>query len=549
MGMTRRVSSVVGVVWLSMTLPASAVAQVHYDPASGSPWNQRASEGPDAQVPGWYYNLGVTGMRAELVANEPTTLLVRYVFPGSVAAGQIEAGDVIVGAGGKSFQTPHRNGYGEEVFGGYGPIMDFADALEGCQSKKADGKLKLSVRRNGKVKEVTLSVGKTYGSYAPTFPAKCPKSEKILAELLAMLAQNQNEDGSFGEIIADFYAPLALLASGEPRYLPAVTRVVENISKQAQNDHSRDALINWHYMSWAIITSEYYLATGDKRVLSTIQTIHDSIAKSQYLNMSQINPQAKESHPDSFPKGPRDSHGGWGHNPGFEGYGPIAMITGQGALAYALMHRCGIKVDRAKHDAAYDFLHRGTGANGYVWYGDSPGGGPDSWADMGRTGATAIANMLSPYPEPIYRQRALLHARVMGMHPQSFPDTHGSPMMGMVYQAIGSNVDQQCFRSVMDANRWWFTMAHCPDGTFSYQPNRDNAGYGNGNRAMASAVVALIYSIPKQSLVITGKQPPKPAGKTLPKPAGKGTAKPAAKAPEPPIDAVPAPGTLYLKSE
>ena len=43
----------------------------------------------------------------------------------------------------------------------------------------------------------------------------------------------------------------------------------------------------------------------------------------------------KESHPHALPKGKLDAHGGWGHNPGFEGYGPICMITGQGALAFA----------------------------------------------------------------------------------------------------------------------------------------------------------------------------------------------------------------------
>lgn len=494
-------------MWL-VALTGPATAQVHYNPEAGSPWNQRAEDGPDAQVPGWYYNLGITGIRAELVAAEPTTLLVRYVFPGCIASGVIEVGDVIGGAAGHPFQVPHRNGYGKEVFGGHGPVMDFAVALEACQEKKADGKLRLSVLRGGKVKEVVLNVGKAYGSYSATFPAKCPKSEKILGELLARLVQNQNPDGSFGDILADFYTPLSLLASGEAKYMPAVTRFMERIARDAQQNQA-GGLINWWYMSWAITSCEYYLATGDERVLPTIQRVHDLIAKSQYLDMSQINSKVKESHPDSYPKDPRQSHGGWGHNPGFEGYGPIAMITGQGALAYALMHRCGIQVDRAKHDAAYNFLHRGTGANGYVGYGDGAGA-PDDWADMGRTGATAIANMLSPYPEPAYRQRALVHARVMGMHPESFPDTHASPMMGMVYQSLGAHVDPQSFRRVMDSNRWWFTMAQCPDGTFYYQPNRDNAGYGTTNRVMASAVVAFIYSIPKQSLTITGKQPPKP---------------------------------------
>ena len=99
----------------------------------------------------------------------------------------------------------------------------------------------------------------------------------------------------------------------------------------------------------------------------SVQEVHDFLVSGQYLHMSQINPKAKKSHPDSYPKGPENSHGGWGHNPGFEGYGPIAMLTGQGALAYSLMHRCGIRIDREKHDAAYRFLKKGTGQNGYVW--------------------------------------------------------------------------------------------------------------------------------------------------------------------------------------
>jgi len=131
---------VVAVMWFQFTASPPAVAQVNYDAETGSPWNQRADDGPDAQVPGWYYNLGVTGIRAELVAAEPTTLHVRYVFPGSIASGLIEAGDVIGGVGGRPFQVPHRNGYGVEFFGGHGPIMEFAAALEACQEKKADGK-------------------------------------------------------------------------------------------------------------------------------------------------------------------------------------------------------------------------------------------------------------------------------------------------------------------------------------------------------------------------------------------------------------------------
>lgn len=241
-------------------------------------------------------------------------------------------------------------------------------------------------------------------------------------------------------------------------------------------------------MGAAILLSEYYLATKEEWVLSELQEVHDFLAASQY-----------------FPDGPTRAYGGWGHNPGFEGYGPIAMITGQGALAYALMARCGIKIDRTRHDAAYDFLKRGTGANGYVWYKDGVNGDGTGWADMGRTGAAGIANFLSPYSEPVYRERALLHSNVIGEHPQSFPDTHGSPAMGMGFTALAANIAPENFRALMDANRYWFTLAQCNDGSFYYQPNRDNAGYGPDARMTATATAAFIFTIPKQSLILTGK--------------------------------------------
>ena len=37
-------------------LVASPRTQVHYHP-DGRPWKQHAARGPDAEVPGWYYNL------------------------------------------------------------------------------------------------------------------------------------------------------------------------------------------------------------------------------------------------------------------------------------------------------------------------------------------------------------------------------------------------------------------------------------------------------------------------------------------------------------
>ena len=203
------------------------MAQVDY--AGDHPWSQRADSGPDAEVPGWYYNLGITGIRAELVADKPKALLVKYVFPGTPARKPIRINDLIIGANGQRFQNKHRDGYGMEVFGADGPVAELADALEACQGKSGTGKLPLMVKRGEATINVDLEIGKKYGSYAATYPANCPKSEKILKELLGYISKQQNEEGSFGDPVHNTFAALALLGSGNKRYLPAVERNLRHL--------------------------------------------------------------------------------------------------------------------------------------------------------------------------------------------------------------------------------------------------------------------------------------------------------------------------------
>ncbi|MBL8803878.1 MAG: hypothetical protein JNN27_17880 [Planctomycetes bacterium] len=478
-------------------------AQVHYY-GDGRPWSERASEGPDAEVPGWFYNLGRTGLRVELVADAPTHLVVRHVFKDSPAHGRVEVGDHIVGVHGKRFETPHRNGYGMEVFGPQGPLLDFAEALEACQSKSGEGRLELMLERNGKPHKASLTVGTNYGEFAPSYPAECKKSERILAELLEQLVAAQRDDGSFWDPVTDTFAPLALLASGKREHLAAAER---NARYHARTTKAvdEDSLINWRYMTAGIVLSEFHAATGEEWVVKELEEVRDFLMSSQYMSLDQVNPQSKVSHPDSYPKNALQQRGGWGHIQGFEGYGPIAMLTGQGALTLALMHHCGVKIDRERLDAATAFLERGAGSNGYVWYADDVAGDKD-WADMGRTGAAGIALHLHPWPDTAIKSRARKHSLVIGEHPLSFPDTHGSPIMGMGYAALAANIDPANFRSLMDANRWWFTLSQCTDGSFYYQPNRDNAGYGADSRLSASAVTAFIFSIPKRNLLVTGRK-------------------------------------------
>ena len=462
-------------------------AQVHYHP-NGSPWNQRAAAGPDAEVPGWYYNLGVTGIRVELVKEHPKSLLVRHVFSDTPADTYIKVGDFLVGVNKTSFKEAHQNGYGMDVFGSQGPISELASAINACQNQSRAGKLSLLIKRNGKRMKVVLNLRR--------------HQREHLATLLDYLVDHQRKDGSWGSPPHDTFAPLALMSSSNKKHKEAV---LKNVRMHAETTHAQDDswLINWRYMAAGFVLSEYYLQTGKKWLLPEIQEVYDFLVASQYVDLSQLNPTSHETHPHAVPKDPLDSHGGWGHNPGFEGYGPISMLTAQGALVFSLMKKCGIKVDRSRHEAAYAFLRRASGTNFYVWYEDQAAG-PKDWADMGRTGTAAIAFRMSPWKKE-HHEYALKYAQLIGEHPESFPDTHGSPIMGMALGALGAFCDPPSFKKLMDANRWWFTLAECSDGSFYYQPNRDNAGYGQDSRISASAAVAFILSLSSRALVVTGK--------------------------------------------
>ena len=486
------------VLIVGTALPASA--QVHYFP-DGRPWKQQARSGPDAEVEGWLYNLGITGIRVRLVEKQPTHLIVGHVFEGTPAHRKVRVGDHLVGARGLEFRTPHQNGYGMKVFGSVGPIADFTVALErAIDSKKRE--LRLQLQRDGKRVDVKLKLPPRVKPYSKSFPFDCVRTKAVREYLWSHIAELQRDDGSWGNPVHNTFAPIALLASGKREYRDEVER---SARFHARNTSTEDTsgLVNWKYMAAAIVMSEWYLETRDRWVLEELQEVYEFLCTTQYLDLSQVNPKVRESHPASYPKNAEQQYGGWGHNPGFEGYGPIAMITAQGALAFALMDRCGIDVDEARHHAAYAFLERGTARNGYLWYGDSVAG-EQSWADMGRTGASAIAHWMSPHRE--HKKLARLHAKVMAEHPDSFPDTHASPLMGMAYGALGASIDRKAFETVMRANRWWFLLAECADGTFAYQPNRDNSGYGADARLLATTVTAFILSIPLEELVMTGKK-------------------------------------------
>ncbi|MDG1454820.1 MAG: DUF6288 domain-containing protein, partial [Planctomycetota bacterium] len=84
-------------------------------------------------------------------------------------------------------------------------------------------------------------------------------------------------------------------------------------------------------------------------------------------------------------------------------------------------------------------------------------------------------------------------------------DTHGSPILGMAWTALGAALDPSSMRKLFDENKWWFTLSQCAEGNFYYQPNRDNnpQDYTAAPRLSATVAAALILTLPSKSLALT----------------------------------------------
>lgn len=459
-------------------------------PAQGiKSWDKKTRIGPDAEVGGWYFNLGITGARAKVPDDELTALEIMYVFGRTPASRTLKVGDRILGANGKVFKSEHRFGYGVDKFGYDGPIKDLGNAIEASQGdKRLAGKLTLKIRRNKKTREVILQLGKKYGAFSPTYPFQCEKSERILKENLKWLGSQQKKNGfwSGGRPHIDAFAMLAMLGSGDKKYKKHVQRAAKAMAAQTKAQDESPGHLCWRYTLYGCCLAEYYLKTQEKWVIKELKEID------RWLRMAQA---------------PR---GGWGHRQwdegGKNGYGPICAITAQAQLAWSLMERCGIKIDKKAHQRAHEFIAKGTNKIGYVWYEDSIGG--KEYADMGRTGAAAVANFYGINKKKSWRKLALRQARCIGKNWNTFSDTHGSPLLGLVWTALGAAIDGKSLRSLLDNNRWYFALSHCPDGTFVYQPNRDaNAqDWTAAPRLSATAATALILTLGKKKLVITGKR-------------------------------------------
>ena len=418
------------------------------------------------------WTLGATGTRGwiycdKMVTTDARQIAITKVEKGSPADGVLAPGDVILGVAGKPFS--------------YDPRTELGMALTAAESEAGGGKLTITRWRADKSEDVVLKLP-VLGSYSATAPYNCPKSKRILEQGCKALAEKVAAP-AYGrqDPITRSLNALALLASGDPAYLPLV-------KKEAlwAADYSEDGMQTWHYGYVMILLSEYVMATGDQSVMPGLKRLALESANGQ------------------------SAVGSWGHkfarpDGRLSGYG---MMNSPGlplTISLVLARAAGVKdpaLDRAIELSAR--LMRFYIGKGAVPYGDH-----DPWIenhdDNGKCGMAAVLfNLLGE------KEGAEFFSRMsIASHGPERDTGHTGNFFNVLWAmpGVAQSGPHASGPWMQEFGAWYFDLARRWDGNFPHQgpPEPTNDSYGGWD---ATGGYLLAYAMPLKKLYLTGKRPP-----------------------------------------
>lgn len=390
-------------------------------------------------------NLGATGARYWVAGTwgnsaESRELLIKSVEPGSPADGILQPFDVIVGAAVPP-PTPSTQWTTAPAVAKFDSDarLSAMRALTWAESDAGQGELKLMMVRAGQPKTVTVKLP-VLGTFSATAPYDCPKSDRIVANAAAFLAQNAPAEGYYS--LEGAHAAMLLFACGDDRYLDLVRR---SAMRTGVNNKVTDGnLENWRWGNMNTFLCEYYLATGDKRVLPRIKDYCDALAAGQ------CNP------------------GTWGHRgvPDFipPGYGSLNSAGVVCFLSMILADQAGVDFDKKAVERSIAFYGKYAGI-GSIPYGDHA---PDDTPTAnGKNGMAAVAfYQLYADPAAQWFARQCASANLTGVeggHTGTFFNQTWSPLGASLAGRRNYQNFWARFNSYRDMARRW-------DGSFVSQP-------------------------------------------------------------------------------
>ncbi|MEI6603859.1 MAG: DUF6288 domain-containing protein [Verrucomicrobiota bacterium] len=474
---------------LLVAFSAFSGGRLHAEPAA-SPPDLTKSTSVDRKGT---YNLGSTGLRGWIYTKPAdyldslqgrTTLasrqiLVTHVGAKSPADGVMQVDDVILGAGGKLFSDDARK--------------SIAAAIQEAEKETNNGILKLTRWRAGATEEVQLKL-RVMGTYSATAPYNCPKSKRIFEEACKALETEPLNDSWNGAVNG-----LALLATGNPEYLPKLRDFAHKMGPTNLKLELKDGMIIWDWGYRNLFLCEYYMATGDKDILHAVTEYTVNLAKGQSMygtighGISRLTPEGK-------------LHGS------IPPYGPVNMCGLPANLSIVLGKRCGVKDPEV--DAA---IARAAGFFGYFAdKGAIPYGEHEPWPYHENNGKNSISALMFSLQDNKLKE-AQFFAKMATAGYRSRECGHTGQGFSYLWSALGANVGGPAATAAFFKEAsWHLDLVRRCDGSFTYDGGEqygpgstdDNTYYGHSSYDGLSptASYVLTYSMPLKKLCITGKE-------------------------------------------
>jgi hypothetical protein len=423
---------------------------------------------PSGAVHDW--NLGATGVRGWMFSDKLVTADARQIAitrfdKGSPSDGVLAVGDVILGVGGDLFSSDPRVEMGRE--------------LTLAESEAGGGNLSLVRWRAGKTGNVVVKLP-VLGTYSATAPYDCSKSTRLLEQGCKVLAARMSDPSYRQNPITRSLNALALLASGNPDYLPLVKKEAEWAA-----EYSADGFQTWYYGYVIMLLSEYVIATDDDSVIPGLRRLALEAAKGQSVV------------------------GSWGHrfaqpDGRLGGYG---MMNAPGlplTTSLALAREAGVKdpmVDRAIQRSAR--LLRFYIGKGAIPYGDH-----HPWTqtheDNGKCGMAAVMfNQLGDAKGAEFFSRMSVAS-----HGAERDTGHTGNFFNILWSlpSVAQSGPNASGAWMKEFGARYFDLARRWDGTYVHQgppgPRRDKyAGWD------CSGGYLLAYALPLKKICLTGKRP------------------------------------------
>ena len=438
------------------------------------------------------YNLGATGLRGWIFTKPAdyfesqqgrTTafsrqILVTHVGAKSPGDGVVQVDDVILGVNGKRFTDDARK--------------TIALAIQDAEKSESRGRLKLTIDRGGKVGDVELRL-RVMGTYSTTAPYDCPKSKKILEEACKVLEREAFPDDLFGTVNA-----LALLATGNPKYLPRVREYARKIAPKDLKVPFTNGMFIWDWGYRNLFLCEYYLLTKDREVFPAIQEYTIALAKGQSMY-------------GTFGHGISRLNNQGGLHGSIPPYGPVNAVGLIGNLAIVMGKRCG--VNDPEIDPAIDRASKFFGY--FVDKGAIPYGEHLPWPNHDNNGKNAMAALLfaAQKDKP---DATRYFAKMVTASYKNREYGHTGQGFSYLWGALGANAGgPDATAAFFKEAAWHFDLVRRSDGSYTYDGDEqfgpghteDNTYYGKSSYYGLSptASYVLTYSLPLKKLVITGR--------------------------------------------